>query len=219
MSGRTPSQERWLRFFNTVGYNALAPLYNSLDWLTFGAWWRLVRHALDYIPPGGRVLEVGFGPGKLHTILAKQADLCAGLDLAWGMCRFTQQRLRRAGLPSRLTRGNAFTLPYPADSFDTVVSTFAFSGLPDGADALAEMARVAKPGGRVVLVDIGLPRSGNRLGTFFARLWEAMGDFLYDQPAMMRAAGLRVIVDVEFGPGEHIRAVVGEKPSAPISAP
>ena len=119
-SGRSTSQERWLRFFNRVLYDALAPAYDSMDVLTFGAWWRLVRRALDYVPPGGRVLEVGFGPGKLLVELARRADLCAGLDLAWGMCRFTQRRLRRAGLVSRVTRGSAFALPYPAGAFDVV---------------------------------------------------------------------------------------------------
>lgn len=208
---RSDSQERWLRFFNDVFYDALAPVYNGLDWLTFGAWWRLVSRALDYVPPGGRILEIGFGPGKLHVELARRADLCAGLDLAWGMCRYTQRRLRRAGLTSRVVRGDAFRLPYPAGAFDVVISTFAHSGLPDGADAVREMARVTGAGGRVVLVDIGLPRDGNRAGTFWARLWERMGDFLYDQPAMLREAGLEVVTFEEFGPGNHIRAVVGQK--------
>ncbi len=211
---RTDSQERWLRFFNTIGYNALAPVYNSLDWLTFGAWWRLVRRALDYVPPGGRVLEVAFGPGKLHAELARQADVCLGLDLAWGMCRYTRQRLRRAGLPARLIRGSVFELPYPTNALDTVVSTFAFSGFPNGPAAMQEMARVIAPGGRLVLVDIGLPGSGSRVGVFLARLWERMGDFLYDQPALMQEAGLSVVTCEEFGVGDHIRAVVGKKQPA-----
>ena len=115
---RSSGQERWLRFFNTVLYNALAPLYDSLDWLTFGAWWRLVSRALDYVPAGGRVLEVGFGPGKLHVQLARRADLLAGLDLARGMCRLTRQRLLRQGLVPRIVRGSVYDLPYPTGGFD-----------------------------------------------------------------------------------------------------
>ncbi len=208
---RTVFQDRSLRFLNEVVYNAFAPAYDAMDWLTFGAWWRLVRRALGYVPEGGRVLEIGFGPGKLQVALARRATLCLGLDLARGMCRFTQRRLRRAELPSRITRGSAFALPYPSDTFDTVVSTFAFSGLPDGAEAVRETARVLGPGGRFVLVDIGLPGDGNWLGTALARTWERMGDFLYDQPAQMEAAGLSVRVFEAFGPGKHIRAIVGEK--------
>jgi len=208
---RTASQDRWLRFFNSVFYDALAPLYNSMDWLTFGAWWRLVRRALEHVPSGGRVLEVGFGPGKLHVELARQAECCVGLDLAWGMCRFTQRRLRRLGLPSRITQGSAFELPYPSITFDMVVSTFAVSGLPNATDVLREMARVTNVGGRVVLVDIGLPGDNNRAGTFWARLWERMGDFLYDQPTMMQTVGLEITHFEEFGAGNHIRAVVGTR--------
>jgi ubiquinone/menaquinone biosynthesis C-methylase UbiE len=129
------------------------------------------------------------------------------------MCRFTQRRLHRLGLVSRLVRGSVFALPYPANTFDTVVSTFAFSGFPDGSKALAEMARVTSTGGRVVLIDIGLPANHNPLGVILARLWQSMGDFLYDLPQMMRAAGLELSVFEEYGPGDHIRAVVGQKPA------
>lgn len=211
MSTRTPTQERWLRFFNNIVYEAFPQAYNALDRLTFGAWWNLVRRALEYVPPAGRVLEIGFGPGRLHVELARRASLCVGLDLAWGMCRFTRQRLSREGLSSHIAQGSVFALPYPDNTFDTLVSTFAFSGFPQGELAMREIGRVTVAGGRIVLVDIGLPANNNRLGNFFARLWERMGDTLYDQPLLMREAGLEVVVCEEFGPGDHIRAVVGQK--------
>jgi ubiquinone/menaquinone biosynthesis C-methylase UbiE len=221
---RTPAQDRRLQFWNDIVYNFMAPVYDSLDWLTLGAWWRLVRRALAYIIPaknggGGRVLEVGFGPGKLHVALARRAaDLSSsssslhGIDLAEGMCRFTRRRLERAGLDStNIVRGSVMDMPYENEAFDTVVATFAFSGISDGPQAMAEMIRVLAPGGRVVLVDIGLPLDGNAIGTFWARLWEWMGDFLYDVPAIMLEGGLKIAAFEEFGPGGHIRAVVGEK--------
>ncbi|GAB4569421.1 MAG: hypothetical protein Kow0077_01920 [Anaerolineae bacterium] len=212
--GRKPAQERWLRFYNTIGYNALAPLYASLDWLTLGAWWRLVRRALDFVPKGGRVLEVGFGPGKLHVALTQQADLLVGLDLARGMCRLTADRMRRADRVPRIVQGDALALPLPPASFDVVVSTFALSGIPDAAQAVQEFGRVIGPGGRIVLVDIGLPTDGNRIGVFWARLWERMGDTLYDHAALFAQAGLPLTHLEEFGPGHHIRAIVAEKPQS-----
>lgn len=211
MNKRSSSQDRMLRFWNRIVYNALAPVYNAMDWLTFGAWWRLVRRALDAVTPGQRVLEVAFGPGKLHVELARRSELCVGIDLAEGMCRYTQRRLQKQGLPVWLARASVFEMPFADHFFDVVVSTFAFSGFPDGEQALCEMVRVLNVGGRVVFVDIGLPRDGNRTGVFWARLWARMGDYLYDLPAMMESAGLVVVQFEEFGPGRHIRLVVGEK--------
>lgn len=201
------ARERWLRFFNNVLYERLAPLYGALDWLTFGVWWRLVCRALDYVPERQAVLEVGFGPGKLLAALARRSQRCVGIDLAWGMCRMAQRRAPTA----HVVRGDGFELPFVDESFDVVVSTFALSGLPDGARVLREMVRVIRPGGRLVLVDIGLPTDGNRVGRFLAHLWESMGDTLYDQPTLMTDGGLRVTVFTEFGPGNHIRAVVGQR--------
>ena len=65
-----------MEFYNRVLYNKLAPLYATLDWLTLGMWWRLVSRALKYVPAGARVLEVGFGPGKLCFGAYKNTDLC-----------------------------------------------------------------------------------------------------------------------------------------------
>ena len=117
----------------------------------------------------------------------------------------------RQELPSRIAQANVYALPYAANSFDTVVSTFAFSGFPDAGRAMREMARVTAPGGRVVLIDIGLPPDDNRLGVFLARLWERMGDYLYNQPQIMADCGLEVVTREPFGPGKHIWAIVGEK--------
>lgn len=208
---RAAGQDRWLRFWNQIVYRSLAPFYNALDVLTFGAWWRLVRRALEYVPRNARVLEVGSGPGKLQDELSARSDLSVGLDLAMGMCRFTSRRLRRAGLLPRLVCGDARRLPFGPAAFNAVLSTFTVSGIPDGSTVLGEQARVITAGGRVVVVDIGWPSDGNRLGRSLAKLWERMGDFLYDQRALMEASGLKVVEFEEFGPGRHIRAVIGER--------
>jgi len=217
---RTPSQERWLNFFNHVLYNSAAPVYAAMDWLTLGVWWRLVRRALDYVPNQQSVLEIAVGPGKLQAALARIANRCYGLDMSARMCALTQHRLRRAGLTGYLAQGDALALPYRANTFDVVVSTFAFSGFPSGPGAMHEMARITREGGRVVLVDIGLPSDHNPIGTFLAHLWERMGDCILDQRALMESAGLKNTTLVEYGPGRHIRVVVGIKPlSMKMSTP
>ncbi len=212
-SGATSRQIQWQRRLNRWLYDSLAPLYDSMDWLTFGAWWRLVRRALEYAPTGGDVLEIGFGPGKLHLELVRRDPCIFGLDLARSMCRITQKRLLHSGRSARLTQGDALALPFAGASFDAVVSTFTFSGLPDGERAAREVARVLRPSGRLVMVDIGLPSDENIIGTLLARLWERVGDVLYDQPALMRTAGLDIDVFDEFGPGNHIRLIIAHLPS------
>ena len=76
---------------------------------------------------------------------------------------------------------------------------------------MREISRLTAPGGQVVIVDIGLPQNHDRLGTFFARLWERMGDCLYDYPTIMQNAGLDPVTFEEYGPGNHIRVIVGQK--------
>nr|MBN1228261.1 class I SAM-dependent methyltransferase [Anaerolineae bacterium] len=189
---RTVRQDCWLQLFNRILYPLMPGVYNAMDALTLGAWWRLVSQALDYVPPDKKVLEIGFGPGRLHVALAHRARFCSGLDMARGMCTFTRRRLARKQAKSLIVQGNVFKLPYPDESFDYVVSTFAFSGWPEGEAAMREVSRVIAKGGRFVLIDIGLPPDRNRTGTFFARLWEKMGDFLYDQARLMASSGLIV---------------------------
>lgn len=211
---RSVGQDKRLQWWNEVVYNTMAPLYNSLDWLTCGMWWALQSRALDHIERKrcGRVLEVGFGPGRLFVELARlQPDSLDGIDLAEGMCRFTRQRMQREGLECTIVRGSVHDMPYQDNTFDTIASTFSFSGFQDGKEAMKEMIRVLAHGGRVVIVDIGLPLDHNRVGTFWARLWEWCGDFLYDIPKLMKDNGLIVSTFEEFGPGKHIRVVVGEK--------
>jgi ubiquinone/menaquinone biosynthesis C-methylase UbiE len=210
--GRTDAQERWLRFFNKVVYRSMAPAYDAMDLFTFGAWWRLVRHALEHVPDDRDVLEVGFGPGKLHLELARRSSRCTGLDYSPDMCRFARRRVLEAGLEANITRGTAHSLPFADESFDCVVSTFALSGLSEPDTIMAELARVLRPGGRVVVIDIALPKDDNPVGRSLARLWERMGDYLHDFPSIMEKAGLRESLDQEFGPGRHIRALVGIKP-------
>ena len=228
---RTVGQDKRLDWWNTVCYNSMAPLYNSLDWMTCGAWWTLQSRALEYIEEEGpsRILEVGFGPGRLFCQMAKDSGsggggggggsisdknhrrIMDGIDLAKGMCDFTRQRLEKEGLDGTIVQGSVYDLPYSSNTFDDVVTTFAFSGFSDGQLAMKEMVRVTKLNGKVVIVDIGLPSDKNKVGMFWAQLWEWCGDYLYDLPKMMQEAGLNVEEFEEYGPGKHIRVVVGRK--------
>lgn len=93
---------------------------------------------------GREVLEVGCGTGLVLRRLATIASRAAGVDLSPGML----SRARARGLD--VVEGSATSLPFPDASFDVAVSFKTLAHVPDLPRALAEMARVVRPGGVVV---------------------------------------------------------------------
>ncbi|SFW85980.1 class I SAM-dependent methyltransferase [Amycolatopsis australiensis] len=100
----------------------------------------------------GAVLEVAVGTG-LNLPWYPAGVTLTGLDLSSGMLGVARERARQLGRDVTLQQGSAHELPFPDASFDTVVCTFGLCAIPDPAAAVAEMARVLRPGGRLVLVD------------------------------------------------------------------
>jgi ubiquinone/menaquinone biosynthesis C-methylase UbiE len=193
-------------------YDRLARWYDAVDWFTGGMTHRLRQIALPYLPPApARLLEIGYGSGRLHDELAAHYAL-AGLDRAPGMARLTRRRLAASGRVSALCVGDACALPWPARTFDAVYSTFALSAVPDAERAIAEMIRVTRPGGRVIVVDAGEAMDGNRVARFLATLWSAMGDFMRDERPYMAARGLQVARE-DAGPWGCVHIVVGTLPA------
>jgi len=193
-------------------YDRLAWLYDAVDWFTGNTTHRLRQRALPYLPlAGSRVLEVGFGSGRLHLELAAQYEL-AGLDRAPGMARLARRRLAARSLKSGLCIGSVVALPWRNETFDAVLSTFAFSAFPDAEAALDEMVRVTRPGGRVVIVDAGEASDGNLMAHLLARTWSALGDYMRDEVPLMNARGLAVLRE-EYGPGGCVHVVVGIRPA------
>lgn len=194
-------------------YDRMAPFYAGAMRL-LPVWRRYGEAALpwlDTLPRSATVLEIGPGPGVLLAQLAGRFRTAVGLDLSAGMLVRAQQRLRAASLPAHLAQANAPALPVAANSVDGVVLTFAFSAIPNGAGAMAEMARVLRPGGILVLVDACVPSDGNRVGVALSRQWERFDDFMRDEAGLMHQAGLVVLERREFGAFSSIRLTVGQQ--------
>lgn len=203
----------WIqRHFWAPVYDRLAGLYDAVDWLTFNTTHRLRKRGLVDLPPSGsRLLEIGFGSGRLHLELAERYEM-AGLDRAPGMVRLTKRRLAGRGRESGLCVGSVYGLPWPNGHFDAVLSTFAFSAFPDADRALDEMVRVTRPGGKIIVVDAGEAADGNGLARFLAWLWEAFGDYMRDEVPLMEARGLSTKRE-EYGPWGCVHVVVGTRPT------
>jgi demethylmenaquinone methyltransferase/2-methoxy-6-polyprenyl-1,4-benzoquinol methylase len=116
--------------------------------------WRSRAVDLARVGPGSRALDVATGTGDLAIALAARGASVVGSDFSEGMLDVA--RRKAPGLTWE--QGNALALPYPDASFDAATVGFGarnFSDLPQG---LREMARVVRPGGRVVVLEITSPQ-------------------------------------------------------------
>jgi ubiquinone/menaquinone biosynthesis C-methylase UbiE len=183
-------QEEFDRF-----YTRIAPLYDlAVKLLPFWKTW--LKRALPHVS-GQRVLEVSFGTGYLLMQYAGRLET-HGIDLNARMVSVAVKNLRRKALSADLRQGNVEDLPYQDGYFDTVVSTMAFSGYPDGAKAMSEMWRVLRSKGSLVLIDINYPADGNWVGTRLTRLWQRAGDIIRDIDGLLVARGFDY-EDTEIG--------------------
>ncbi len=179
-------------------------------------WRNWLRQAIPHIE-GPRVLEVSFGTGWLLTQYADRL-VAHGVDLNERLTVVARRNLVRARAHANLVRADAGSLPYHAASFDTVVNTMAFTGYPDGAQAMSELARVLRPGGRVVMVDINFPRDHNLVGSCLVEVWKRTGDVVRDMAALFAAWDLAVEDREIAGRGSVHLYLATKRPTADTSS-
>jgi len=144
--------------------------------------WRRRAADLAGVGPGARALDVATGTGDLAIELSRR--VAPGGEVV--ACDFSEEMLTRArakgGDRARFEAGNALELPYADADFDAATVGFGARNFADLDRGLSEMARVVRPGGRVVVLEITTPRRPP-LSTFYS-LW-------FDRivPAVGRLAG------------------------------
>src|SRR6266850_1980083 len=115
------------------------------------------RHPL---PRGARVLDVGCGTGEITARLASlfPGASLVGVDLEATHLERARERCVALGDRVRFQTDDALALSFPSNTFDLVVCRHVIQAIPDAPRALAEMARVARPGGRlhVIAEDYGM---------------------------------------------------------------
>lgn len=213
-------------------------LYRSrtLYWLAstipFAGQWRVWQRLVIPRLRGRDVLDVGCGTGTLLVDLLRAGYDCQAVDRSPQMVAATRSRLARAGLPAHIVRqAEVQRLPFAGASFDAVVSTFPTEYIADPA-ALEEIARVLRPGGRLIVV-LGaalVPKSAvllpfvavQRLVYGRAPRQAASGGGAYDTPAPppalagpLRRAGLEPSAEAVRGPFWVAYLSFGEKSAGP----
>jgi demethylmenaquinone methyltransferase/2-methoxy-6-polyprenyl-1,4-benzoquinol methylase len=120
--------------------------------------WRVAVTRAVAPRPGQRVLDLAAGTGASSVALARSgADVVAG-DFSPGM--IAEGRRRHGDVPNlSFTEADATALPFDDESFDTVTISFGLRNVVEPQKALAEMLRVAKPGGRLVVCEFSHPQS------------------------------------------------------------
>ena len=115
-------------------------------------WRRETRLALG-LKPGEKVLDLGAGTGVSTLELGRSGAYAVGADISVGMLQAGREK--RPEVP--LLAADALHLPFADETFDAITISFALRNIADTAAALREMARVTKPGGRLVVCEFSSP--------------------------------------------------------------
>jgi len=160
----------------------------------------------------GAVLDVAIGTGRNLPFYAADVQV-TGIDVSPAMLNIARERAAELGISVELVERDAEALPLDDNTFDTVVCALSLCTIPNNARAVAEMARVLKPGGNLLLLD----HIGSTWPPIYAAQWlleritiRAAGEhFTRRQLPLVQAAGLTVVESerLKAGTVERIHAV------------
>jgi demethylmenaquinone methyltransferase / 2-methoxy-6-polyprenyl-1,4-benzoquinol methylase len=163
-------------------FDAIAPRYdlvNRIMTFRLDVRWRRKAVRLLALPEGSTVLDLASGTGDLCLDLARAGHRPISADLSFGMLSND-----RSGAPR--IQADILRLPTPDAAVDGVMCGFALRNLLDLPTFFGEIARVTRPGGRIALLDVGVPsnpviRFGNNI--YFGKVVPKIGALLSDGPA------------------------------------
>jgi SAM-dependent methyltransferase len=145
-----PIARKWL--FETLYKNRY--LYRFASTVPFAGQWRVWQRLVIPRIYGKDVLELGCGLGDLQADMLEAGYACHAIEHSPEMVSAARATLkkRKIGMETQIRQGSAQHLPFDAETFDTVVSTFPSEYIYDPA-TIAEVERVLRPGGRVIVIE------------------------------------------------------------------
>ncbi|MEA1878095.1 MAG: bifunctional demethylmenaquinone methyltransferase/2-methoxy-6-polyprenyl-1,4-benzoquinol methylase UbiE [Bacteroidota bacterium] len=145
-------------------FDNIAPTYDFLNHaLSLNidkVWRRKAIRSLKSIEPK-RILDIATGTGDLAIAALKlHPDLVIGVDISEGMIGVGQEKIIARGLQDviKLQTADSENLPFEGGEFDAITVAFGVRNFEDPMKGLAEMCRVLKPGGRLVVLEFMMPR-------------------------------------------------------------
>lgn len=105
------------------------------------------------VQPGAKLLDVGCGAGQLALIAARKGVNVTGCDIATNWLEQAQARADGEGLTAKFEEGDAESLPYPDDAFDTVTTLIGAMFAPRPEMVAAQLTRVCRPGGMIAMAN------------------------------------------------------------------
>lgn len=167
-------------------FGTIAPRYDFLNrLLSFGIdrRWRRAAVRLVKVNEGGRVLDVATGTGDVALEIARTTPpsvKITGADFSAEMVQLGEQKVASSPYASRIDFKVApcEDLPFPSDTFDSITIAFGIRNVVDRRLGLAEMWRVLKPGGRMIILEFSTPRSAlfrNLYYFYFRRVLPMIG--------------------------------------------
>lgn len=159
-----PMQTKSKEQFVHAVFESIAPKYDLMnDILSFRrhkAWRKFTMRKMNVLP-GQTALDLCCGTCDWTIALAQASGTgsVTGLDFSQNMLDYGAVKVKQLGLDQQieLIRGNAMSLPFDDNSFDYATIGFALRNVPDLKQVIREMARVVKPGGLVVSLELSKP--------------------------------------------------------------
>jgi ubiquinone/menaquinone biosynthesis C-methylase UbiE len=122
------------------------------------------------MPGDSRILEVAPGPGYLSIELAKRGPYeITGLDVSKTFVQIAGDNARKEAVTIDFRQGNASAMPFAANSFDLILCRAAFKNFSQPVEAINEMYRVLKPGGRAFILDLRKDASMEDINAYIKR--------------------------------------------------
>ncbi|HEY0591810.1 MAG TPA: bifunctional demethylmenaquinone methyltransferase/2-methoxy-6-polyprenyl-1,4-benzoquinol methylase UbiE [Thermoanaerobaculia bacterium] len=146
-------------------FDSIARRYDRANTVLSGGIHHLWRRRLvrwSGARPGERILDCATGTGDLAIAFARAvgpAGEVVGTDFSAEMLAPAPEKARRRGVSVRFERADVTALPYADASFDVASIAFGIRNVADRVAGLREMARVVRPGGRVMVLEFGQPRA------------------------------------------------------------